>query len=246
MNNNLPECHIRCLRTQQQEIKMNNIKIVTVEDDQHLLETLVDQLSAEGFSAHGCETLAEAKKIIPEIEPDVVLLDVILTDGDGRDMCRWIRSEGYTMPILMLTGQDSEIDTIDGLEAGANDYIAKPLRMGELLARIKTHMELYQSREDAKISIGNFYFVQGRKTLTHKENQKSLNLTEKETSIIRFLLRKKDEGASKHELLEEVWGYNARMTTHTLETHIYRLRQKISYIDETPFLVTSNNGYTLA
>lgn len=225
---------------------MNNIKIVTVEDDPHLLETLVDQLSVEGFDAHGCMTLEDAKKTIPQIEPDVVLLDVILTDGDGRDMCRWIRNEGYTMPILMLTGQDSEIDTIDGLEAGANDYIAKPLRMGELLARIKTHMQLYQNREDAKITVGNFYFVQGRKTLTHKENQKVLNLTEKETSIIKFLFIKKDAGASKQELLEEVWGYNARMTTHTLETHIYRLRQKISYIDETPFLITQNNGYMLA
>lgn len=225
---------------------MSPLKILTVEDDPHLLETLVDQLTAEGFITKGCETLAKAKAVITDFDPDVVLLDVIVTDGNGRDMCRWIRSEGHTMPILMLTGQNSEVDTIDGLEAGANDYIAKPLRMGELLARIRTHMQLYQSREDAKISVGNFFFVQGRKTLTHKENQKVLNLTEKEASIIRFLLKKKDEGANKDELLEEVWGYNAKMTTHTLETHIYRLRQKISYLDETPFLVTKNNGYSLA
>ena len=169
------------------------MKIVTVEDDPHLLETLVDQLNAEGFAAQGCESLADAKTLISEIEPDLVLLDVVLADGDGRDMCRWIRSEGYTMPILMLTGQNSEVDTIEGLEAGANDYIAKPLRMGELLARINTHMQLYQSREDAKITVGNFYFVQGHKTLTHKENNKVLNLTEKETSIIRFLLKKKGD-----------------------------------------------------
>ena len=224
---------------------MPPLKILTVEDDSHLLATLVDQLTAEGFSVKGCETIAAAKDLIVDFDPDVVLLDVILSDGDGRDMCRWVRSEGLTMPILMLTGQDSELDTIDGLEAGANDYIAKPLRMGELLARIRTHMQLYQSREDAKISVGNFFFVQGRKTLTHKENHKVLNLTEKEASIIRFLLKKKDEGANKDELLEEVWGYNANMTTHTLETHIYRLRQKIAYLDETPFLVTKNNGYML-
>ena len=225
---------------------MPPLKILTVEDDHHLLTTLVDQLSAEGFTVKGCETLADAKAVIADFDPDVVLLDVIVTDGDGRDMCRWIRSEGLTMPILMLTGQDSELDTIDGLEAGANDYIAKPLRMGELLARIRTHVQLYQSREDAKITVGNFYFVQGRKTLTHKETHKTLNLTEKEASIISFLLKKKDEGANKDELLEEVWGYNANMTTHTLETHIYRLRQKISYLDDAPFLVTKNNGYTLA
>ena len=224
---------------------MSPLKILTVEDDPHLLETLVDQLTAEGFTVKGFETLALAKKTFTDFDPDIVLLDVVLSDGDGRDMCRWIRSEGHTIPVLMLTGQDSEVDTIDGLEAGANDYISKPLRMGELLARIRTHMQLYQSREDAKITIGNFYFVQGRKTLTHKESHKALNLTEKETSIIRFLLKKKDEGANKDELLEEVWGYNAKMTTHTLETHIYRLRQKISHLDETPFLVTKNNGYMI-
>ena len=225
---------------------MAEIKILTVEDDTPLLETLVEQLQAEGFVVYGCETISAGRKLVAEIEPDVILLDVLLSDGDGRDLCRWVRGEGYTMPILMLTGQDSEIDTIDGLEAGANDYIAKPLRIGELLARIQKHMELYQSREDAKISVGNFYFVQGEKTLIHKASHRTLNLTEKESSIIRFLLKKDDGGANKQELLEEVWGYNATLTTHTLETHVYRLRQKIAYMDDAPFLVTKSNGYALA
>lgn len=223
------------------------IKILTVEDDAHLRETLVEQLSAEdGYTATGTSSLAEAKTIITDLDPDLVLLDVMLPDGDGRDMCRWIRDQGYTMPILMLTAQDSEGDTIDGLEAGANDYIAKPLRLGELLARITTHLKQYQSREDARISIGAFYFMQGQKTLIHRDSGKSLNLTEKEASIIKFLLRHRGEVVNKTELLEKVWGYNASITTHTLETHIYRLRQKIGFVDEDPFLITKDSGYTLA
>ena len=223
------------------------IKILTVEDDAHLRETLVEQLSAEdGYTATGTSSLAEAKTIITDLDPDLVLLDVMLPDGDGRDMCRWIRDQGYTMPILMLTAQDSEGDTIDGLEAGANDYIAKPLRLGELLARITTHLKQYQSREEARISIGAFYFMQGQKTLIHRDSGKSLNLTEKEASIIKFLLRHRGEVVNKTELLEKVWGYNASITTHTLETHIYRLRQKIGFVDEDPFLITKDSGYTLA
>ena len=223
------------------------IKIVTVEDDIHLLETLVEQLSKEeGYQVSGVSTLAEAKEKIEQVNPDLVLLDVMLPDGDGRDMCRWIRAKGYTMPILMLTAQDSEIDTIDGLESGANDYISKPLRLGELLARINTHMTQYQNQEDARISIGAFYFMQGRKTLIHQETGDRVSLTEKEALIIKLLQRKRGEVVNKTTLLEEVWGYNASIATHTLETHVYRLRQKISYVDAAPFLVTKDSGYTLA
>ena len=222
------------------------IKIITIEDDPHLLETLIDQLSQEDdFDVHGAPSLAEGRDLIKDHDPDLVLLDVMLPDGDGRDMCRWIRGEGYAMPILMLTGQDSETDTIDGLEAGANDYIAKPLRLGELLARIRTHLKQYQNQENARIKIGAFHFVQGRKTLSHRENGQTLNLTDKDAAIIKYLLKKNGEVTPKAELLEEVWGYGDQISTHTLETHIYRLRQKINYVDDTPFIVTKENGYQL-
>ena len=222
------------------------IKIITIEDDQHLLETLIDQLSLEDeFEVYGAPTLAEGRGLIHDHDPDLVLLDVMLPDGDGRDMCRWIRGEGYAMPILMLTGQDSEADTIDGLEAGANDYIAKPLRLGELLARIRTHLRQYQNQENARIKIGAFHFIQGRKTLSHRDTGKTLNLTEKEAAIIKYLLKKNGQVTPKAELLEEVWGYGDQISTHTLETHIYRLRQKINFVDETPFIVTKENGYQL-
>ena len=222
------------------------IKIITIEDDQHLLETLVDQLSQEDeFEVYGAPNLAEGRELINHHDPDLVLLDVMLPDGDGRDMCRWIRGQGFVMPILMLTGQDSEADTIDGLEVGANDYIAKPLRLGELLARIRTHLRQYQHQENARIKIGAFHFIQGRKILSHRETGETLNLTEKESAIIKYLLKKSSQVTPKSELLEEVWGYGDQISTHTLETHIYRLRQKINYVDDTPFIVTKENGYQL-
>ena len=222
------------------------IKIITIEDDQHLLETLVDQLSQEDeFEVYGAPNLAEGRELINHHDPDLVLLDVMLPDGDGRDMCRWIRGQGFVMPILMLTGQDSEADTIDGLEAGANDYIAKPLRLGELLARIRTHLRQYQHQENARIKIGAFHFIQGRKILSHRETGETLNLTEKESAIIKYMLKKSGQVTPKSELLEEVWGYGDQISTHTLETHIYRLRQKINYVDDTPFVVTKENGYQL-
>jgi len=222
------------------------IKIITIEDDQHLLETLVDQLSQEDeFEVYGAPNLAEGRELINHHDPDLVLLDVMLPDGDGRDMCRWIRGQGFVMPILMLTGQDSEADTFDGLEAGANDYIAKPLRLGELLARIRTHLRQYQHQENARIKIGAFHFIQGRKILSHRETGETLKIKKKESAIIKYLLKKSGQVTPKSELLEEVWGYGDQISTHTLETHIYRLRQKINYVDDTPFIVTKENGYQL-
>ena len=236
----------RCFQWQQQESVFTMIKIITIEDDPHLLETLVSQLSLEeDFEVYGASNLSDGKELIKSKDTDLVLLDVVLPDGDGRDMCRWIRTEGYTMPILMLTGQDSEMDTIEGLEAGANDYIAKPLRLGELLARIRSQLRQYQNQENARIKIGAFHFIQGQKTLSHRESGKTLNLTEKEASIIKYLLKKNGDVTPKSELLEQVWGYGDQISTHTLETHIYRLRQKIGFVDEQPFIITKDNGYQL-
>ena len=223
------------------------IKVLAVDDDPHLLETILLQIEQEGgYDIDGAASLTEAKTKLPQMDLDLVILDVTLGDGDGRDLCRWMRDMGYTIPVLMLTAQSSEMDTIDGLEAGANDYIAKPVRIGELIARMKTHLIQHQAREDARITIGAFQFSSCRKTLVHIENSDVINLTEKEAAIIKHLHQNQDRVINKKALLEEVWGYGDGVTTHTLETHIYRLRQKIRYVDETPFLLTYEGGYQLA
>ena len=222
------------------------VNILTVEDNEHLLETLVEQLGLEeDLTVRGVITIEEGRQELAQLIPDILLLDVSLPDGDGRDFCRWIRAQGYSFPILMLTAQNGEMDTIDGLEAGANDYIAKPLRLRELIARIRVHLAQYQLRADARIAIGPFLFNPGNKTLSHQESGKMLNLTEKENAIIRYLASKNGKTVGKDELLKQVWGYNELITTHTLETHIYRLRQKMGYVDEKQVLVTGRNGYSI-
>ncbi len=223
------------------------IKILVVDDDLHLLETILDQIEREGiYDATGAVSLADARAKIMNIDPDLVILDVGLSDGDGRDMCRWIRDSGYTIPVLMLTAQVGEMDTIDGLEAGANDYIPKPVRIRELIARMKIHLAQHQHRGNARVTLGNFHFVNGRKTLTHIDTGEVLNLTEKEAAILKFLYLNRDEVVSKKIMLEKIWGYKQNITTHTLETHIYRLRQKISGVNGGPVLITSKEGYSLS
>ena len=136
-----------------------------------------------------------------------------------------MRRNGFRSPVIMLTGQGSDADTVMGLEAGANDYVAKPFKFAVLLARIRAQLRQYEASEDAVFQIGPYTFRPGSKLLANDKGSK-LKLTEKETAILRYLYRA-GRRVSRDVLLAEVWGYNSNVTTHTLETHIYRLRQKI-------------------
>ena len=164
---------------------------------------------------------------------------------DGREAVRLLRLEGFKRPIIMLTGRDSDADTVDGLESGANDYVVKPFRFAVLLARIRVQMRQHEASEEAEFQIGPYLFRPASKTLVDSKGGK-LRLTEKEAAILRFLHRAERQSVPRETLLREVWGYNANVTTHTLETHIYRLRQKI---EENPadsrLLITDGGGYKL-
>jgi DNA-binding response OmpR family regulator len=153
-------------------------------------------------------------------------LDVDLPDMDGREACRMMRKAGVRTPIIMLTGAATDSDAILGLDAGANDYVTKPFRFGVLLARIRAHLRSHEQSEDAVFRIGPYEFRPGVKLLIDPK-QKKIRLTEKETNILKYLYRNQPRPVPRDELLTEVWGYNAGVTTHTLETHVYRLRQKI-------------------
>src|SRR5262249_47865278 len=150
------------------------------------------------------------------------LLDVGLPDMDGRLLCRELRAANIHSPVIMLTAAGSETDTIDGLEAGANDYVSKPFRFGVLLARIRAQLRAHEQTEDAVFQIGPYQFKPGVKMLIDAQ-MKRVRLTEKETSILKYLYRAGQSVVGREVLLREVWGYNAGVTTHTLETHIYRL-----------------------
>ena len=202
-------------------------KILLVDDDDDLREALSEQLvMTDDFDVFEAANGHEAMEKVRAGLFDLVILDVGLPDTDGRELCRLMRKQGVKCPILMLTGQDSDADTILGLDAGANDYVTKPFKFPVLLARIRAQLRQHEQSEDAVFQLGPYTFRPAQKLLI-TEDEKKIRLTEKETNILKFLYRAPEGVVPRDILLHEVWGYNAGVTTHTLETHIYRLRQKI-------------------
>ncbi len=226
---------------------MSNVRrILIVEDEVELRQLLAEQLALhEEFGIIHAGTAAEALAAARGDHVDLVLMDVGLPDMDGREAVRLMRKNGFKSPVIMLTANDSEADTVLGLEAGANDYVTKPFRFAVLLARVRAHLRQYEASEDAQFNLGPYVFRPGAKVLVTEKGSK-IRLTEKETSILRYLYRAGQRVVQRDVLLQEVWGYNAAVTTHTLETHVYRLRQKI---EKDPgnarILVTDAGGYKL-
>ncbi|EDM71133.1 two component transcriptional regulator, winged helix family protein [Roseobacter sp. AzwK-3b] len=221
-------------------------KILLVDDDEDLREALSEQLvMTEDFDVFEAGTGADAMARARDGIYDLVILDVGLPDTDGRELCRLMRKQGVKAPIMMLTGHDGDADTILGLDAGANDYITKPFKFPVLLARIRAQLRQHEQSEDAIFHLGPYTFKPAMKILIDESDRK-IRLTEKETNILKFLYRSPDGVVARDVLLHEVWGYNAGVTTHTLETHIYRLRQKIEPDPSNArLLVTESGGYRL-
>lgn len=222
-------------------------KVFLVDDDEALRTSLAEQLQLhEEFLTEEAGTASEALERVKSEYFDTIVLDVGLPDMDGREVCRLMRRNGVKTPIIMLTGSDTDADTILGLEAGANDYITKPFRLGVLLARLRAQMRQHEQSEDAIFTIGCYSFRPAAKQLVEAETGKKVRLTEKETAILKYLFRAEEKVVSREVLLNEVWGYNAGVTTHTLETHVYRLRQKIEQDpSNAEILVTETGGYRL-
>jgi DNA-binding response OmpR family regulator len=223
--------------------------ILIVEDDAALRATLAEQLTSDGsFLAEEAESAAEAEAKLTAADAhfDAVLLDVGLPDGDGRDFCARLRRHGKTMPVIMLTGADGELDVVRGLEAGANDYVAKPFSVPELLARVRAQLRTFDNSAEAVFHIGPYTFRPSAKLLHDRARGRKVRLTEKESAILKFLYRVGGKRVPRQVLLNEVWSYNSAVTTHTLETHIYRLRQKIEATPSMPsLLLTVEGGYKL-
>ena len=221
-------------------------KILIVDDDDDLRESLKEQLAL--YDEFELATAATAGKGLEQARSghfDLLILDVSLPDMDGRELCKQLRKSGFKAPIIMLTGNTSDADMILGLDAGANDYVTKPFKFAVLLARIRAQLRQHEQSEDAVFTIGRFTFKPASKLLVEDAGGKT-RLTEKETAILKYLLRAGEKVVSRDTLLHEVWGYNAGVTTHTLETHIYRLRQKIEKDpSNAELLVTEAGGYKL-
>ena len=224
----------------------NRKTLLMVDDDPLLREMLREQFALhDEFRLLEAETAGEAIDILKKEICDLVLLDVGLPDMDGREACRIMRRNGFAAPVILLTAHDSEADTILGLEAGANDYVTKPFRFAVLLARIRAHLRQYEQSEGVTLRIGPYTFQPAAKLLIDEQGRK-VRLTEKEVAILKFLYRAGEQPVSRDVLLSEVWGYNAGVTTHTVETHIYRLRQKIEPDpSRATILRTEPGGYRL-
>jgi len=222
-------------------------KVLLVDDDDDLREALSEQLVlTDEFDVFEAGNGADAMEKVRAGQFDLAILDVGLPDTDGRELCKRMRKAGFKSPVIMLTGHDTDADTILGLDSGANDYITKPFKLPVLLARIRAQLRQHEQSENAVFQLGPYLFKPAQKMLLD-EAERKIRLTEKETNILKFLYRAPDGVVPRDVLLHEVWGYNAGVTTHTLETHIYRLRQKIEP-DPTnvTLLVTESGGYRLA
>ncbi len=221
--------------------------ILLVDDDNDLRQSLAEQLDLyQEFTTTQSKSGAEGIEVVKQGNFDLVILDVGLPDLDGREVCRMMRRNGAKMPVIMLTAAATDADTILGLEAGANDYVSKPFKFNVLLARIRAQLRQHEHSEDAVFTIGHYTFKPAAKLLLDTEKDQKVRLTEKETAILKFLNRASGKPVGRDVLLGEVWGYNAGVTTHTLETHIYRLRQKIERDpSNAEILVTEAGGYRL-
>ena len=221
-------------------------KILVVDDDQDLREMLVEHLTlTQEFAILQAATAIEGLALARSDVIDLIIMDVGLPDMDGRDAVKELRLSNFSVPIILLTGQDAEEDMINGLDSGANDYVTKPFKVAVLLARIRAQLRVHEQSEDAVYTVGPYSFRPAAKTLVDAKGSK-IRLTEKETAILKFLYRSGEKVVTRDVLLHEVWGYNSGVTTHTLETHVYRLRQKIEPdTSRSQLLITEAGGYRL-
>lgn len=221
--------------------------ILIIDVDPGLCAVLAEQLSHAGeFGVATAQSAAAALEAAGATRPDLVLLGLTLSDMSGPDLCRRLRADGLRAPIVMLTGADD--DGRAARDAGATDALAKPIKLALLLTRIRGHLRQHDQSDDAAIQLGPYSFRPAAKLLFDTERQnKRIRLTEKESAILRYLHRAAGKVVARETLLAEVWGYNAAVTTHTLETHIYRLRQKIERDPaDARLLLTDAGGYRLA
>jgi DNA-binding response OmpR family regulator len=223
--------------------------ILVVEDDAAMCAMLTHRLGEEfGVTVAAAGTLQEAEMLLSDgsVCIGAVILDIGMPDGDGCDLCARMRREGHKMPIIIVTASNGEEDIIRGLEAGANDYIAKPFRTNELLARLRAHLRAFESSDDAAFPVGPYIFHPAKKLLRHSITKMRVRLTDKEVAILKYLYRSQSRSVDRQKLLHEVWGYNSAVATHTLETHIYRLRTKMEDYPAKPLLlITDSQGYRL-
>lgn len=223
------------------------LKVLIVDDDIDFSETLAEQLQRhEPIEAEACFTGVDALDAVKKGLYGVIILDVGLPDLDGREVCKLMRRENVTSQIIMLTGASSDADTILGLDSGADDYITKPFRLEVLLARLRVQIREHERSDGATFKIGPFLFVPASRIMIRDDSGEKIYLTEKETAILKTLYRARGKLISREFLMQDIWTYSSEARSHTLETHVYRLRQKLEVDSKNPrYLITDRGGYKL-
>lgn len=226
---------------------MDLTPVLLLDDEAEFRGMVANSLRAAGFHPTQAATIAEAEALVLRgtVRFEVLILDVTLPDGDGCDLCARLRMARQHMPVLMLADSDAEDDVVRGLDAGAHDYLAKPVRLPVLIARLRAQLRHHENSTDVTLTVGRWRFHPARKLLCDKAGGR-IWLTLKEVGILRCLLRI-DGAVAKQQLLADVWGYSPAASTRTLQTHIHRLRRKIEADPRNArLLVTTKGGYRLA
>jgi DNA-binding response OmpR family regulator len=210
-------------------------KIVLIEDDADLYSLIEYNLEKEGFTMAGAQTGKGAIELCRRERPDLIILDIMLPDSDGLEICRAIRnhSELAPVPVIFLTARASETDRIVGLELGANDYIVKPFFIRELIARIKIH---FRGQPPATRILRSGDLELDRARCRVHLNGSEITLTATEFRLLEFLMSRPGVVFSREQLLDAVWGHDRAVTDRTVDVYILRLRQKIEAAEESTFI----------
>lgn len=217
-------------------------KILLIEDDSDLFALLKYNLEKEGFQMVGAQTGKGAVDLCRRERPDLIILDIMLPDSDGLDICKGIRShpELAHIPVIFLTARASETDRIVGLELGANDYIVKPFFVRELIARIKIQFRT-QAQPVRTLKAGALDL--DRSSCRVRLNGQILSLTATEFRLLEFLMTRRGVVFSREQLLDAVWGHDRAVTDRTVDVYILRLRQKIEEDPANPQMIRSVRGF---
>ena len=216
--------------------------ILLIEDDERISEPLLRVLGAEGFEVVHAATGGDGLTAVQARRPDLMLLDLTLPDIDGLDVCRKVREDRPEMPIIMLTARADEMDVIVGLGAGADDYVPKPFRLAELVARIKARLRIAQAAHQMPRELVGGPLRVNTESRRAYLNDEELDLTSKEFDLLALLMSKPDATFTREQIMSTVWDENYWGSTRTLDTHVSTLRRKIGDDTDPPKLIVTVRG----
>lgn len=221
-------------------------KILVVDDEKPIADILQFNLKKEGYEVHCAYDGNEALEKVEEIKPDLILLDIMLPQRDGMEVCREVRKK-YEMPIIMLTAKDSEIDKVLGLELGADDYVTKPFSSRELIARVKANLRRHQviavqaeQKETNDITVGSLVILPEAYTVTKRGE--NIELTHREFELLHYLANHIGQVMTREHLLQTVWGYDYYGDVRTVDVTVRRLREKIEDNPSHPVWIITRRG----